>query len=61
MKFERKTLDRQPGPVPEIRVVGDSVIFLLDVPTQRAQLVIRCNPDGSVDSSIDFGQGDSQP
>jgi hypothetical protein len=57
MKFERKALDQRPGAVPEIRVDGDSVIFYLDVPAEHARLIIRCNPDGTAGSSIDFGQG----
>lgn len=55
MKPERKTLDRRSGTVPEIRVDGDSVIFCLDVPTEHGRLLIRCNHDGTVWASLDFG------
>ncbi len=56
MKNERKTLDRRPGAVPEIRTDDDSVIFYLDVASEHARLIIRCNPDGTVAASITFGQ-----
>ena len=57
MNPERKATDQQPGAVPEIRADGDSVIFCLDVPSEHARLIIRCDPDGAVRMSIDFGQG----
>jgi hypothetical protein len=51
---ERKTLDQQPGPAPEIRVQGDSVIFDLKVIGSQggARLVIRCDGSGNVWMSI---------
>jgi hypothetical protein len=50
----RHSLDREPGPVPEIRAVGDSVVFHMAVrdAAAGARLTIRCNPDGSVWVSI---------
>jgi len=53
----RHSLDRQPGPVPEIRAVGDSVVFHIGVRdvANGARLVIRCSPDGSVWASIESG------
>lgn len=56
MRSERKTLDQRPGALPEIRADGDIVIFCLNVPSEHARLIIRCNPDGTVVASIDFGQ-----
>ena len=47
-----KKLDEQPGPVPDIRAVGDSVIYLIDIPSVAAQLIIRCDPDGCVRASL---------
>ena len=46
----RRENDRHPGPLPEIRSVGDSVVFEFD-PTsvdQGARLVIRCDENGNV-------------
>jgi hypothetical protein len=50
----RKTLDRRPGPVPEIRAERDSVLFHFDVAGLRreARLIVRCAPDGNVYMSI---------
>ena len=44
------TLDRQPGALPEIRLVDDDVTYIVDpVGTPKGyQLVIRCNPNGDV-------------
>ena len=56
MKSERKTMDQRPGAVPEIRAEGDSVIFCLGMSAERACLLIRCNPDGTIGVSIDFGK-----
>lgn len=56
MRSERKTLDQRPGAVPEIRADGDAVLFSLRVPTEHAQLIIRCAPDGTVSASIEFAQ-----
>ena len=45
----RKTLDRRPGPLPEIHSDGDSVTFafdLADVPQTR--LIVRCDASGDV-------------
>jgi hypothetical protein len=49
----RRTLDRCPGPLPEIHADGDSVTFafdLQDVPSSR--LVVRCDSEGDVFASI---------
>ncbi len=50
--LDRRTLDQRPGSVPDIRMEGDSVGFVLDVTSEHARLVIRCAPDGSVRASI---------
>ncbi len=52
----RRTLDREPGPVPEIRAAGDSVLYRMDLRDlgKNTRLNIRCNPDGSVWVSIDL-------
>ena len=44
------TLDRQPGALPEIRLVDDDVTYIVDpVGTPKGyQLFIRCNPNGDV-------------
>jgi hypothetical protein len=49
----RRTLDGRPGPLPDIQMDGDSVTFtfeLADPP--RAQLVVRCDPDGEVYAAL---------
>jgi hypothetical protein len=40
----RRTLDRQPGAVPEVRRDGDSITFVLEVAgaPERLKLVLRC-------------------
>lgn len=40
----RRTLDRQPGAVPEVRREGDSITFVLEVAgaPERLKLVLRC-------------------
>jgi hypothetical protein len=50
----RKALDRQPGPVPEIRADGNSVTFRLEVSGTPAEtrLVLRCGADGEVWAAI---------
>ena len=53
MKGERRTLDERPGAVPEIRADGDAVLFCLRVYATQAQLIIRCEPDGTVRASIE--------
>lgn len=52
MKPERWTFDDRPGPVPEIRTDGDSVIFYLGVLSEQARLIVRCDPDGAIRASI---------
>jgi hypothetical protein len=53
----RKALDQRPGPVPEIRANGDSVTFRLDIAgvDRDTRLIIRCDPDGTVQASIEHG------
>jgi hypothetical protein len=40
----RRTLDRQPGAVPEVRRDGDNITFVLEVAgaPERLKLVLRC-------------------
>lgn len=47
-------LDRQPGPLPEIRTDGGGITFVMAPPgaTRGEQLVIRCDADGEVWISI---------
>ena len=52
MMLDRRTFDRRPGPVPDIRMDGESVIFVIDVMSEHARLIIRCDPDGSVRASL---------
>jgi hypothetical protein len=56
---DRKAVDQRPGPVPEIRAEGDSIVFHLSVPTEHGRIVIRCDPDGAVHASIDLDTQDS--
>lgn len=51
----RKKTDQRPGDVPEIRAVGDSVVYLFDVTgiEREGRLVIRCDPDGAIRVSIE--------
>jgi hypothetical protein len=46
----RKTLDRQPGPLPEIRADGDNVTFGLGIPglSDGSRLILRCDSSGEV-------------
>ena len=49
----RRTLDRRPGPLPDIQMDGDSVTFTFDLADPlRAQLVVRCDPRGDVYAAI---------
>jgi hypothetical protein len=50
----RRRLDGRPGTLPEIRSLGSSVKFLIDVRAVResARLVLRCDDDGNVWASI---------
>jgi hypothetical protein len=49
--FDKK-IDERPGPVPDIRADGDSVIFVMTVRSEDAELTIRCDPDGAIRVSI---------
>jgi hypothetical protein len=50
----RRSLDSRPGSLPEIRSLGSSVKFLIEVRTVRdsPRLVLRCDDDGNVWASI---------
>ncbi len=50
----RRTLDRQPGAVPEIHREGDSRIFFLEVAgaPERIKLVLRCTQRGDILASV---------
>ena len=58
--MSHKRLDERPGAVPDIRAVGDSVIYLIDIPSEGAQLKIRCDPDGAIHIALaaDLGPHD---
>jgi capsid protein len=47
-------IDRNPGPLPQIRIDGRSVVFEFEEPHRKPQgrLVIRCDEDGNVLASI---------
>jgi hypothetical protein len=59
--FDREALDERPGAVPEIRADGDSVIYYLDVSSEGARLVIRCEPTGAVRASIAMARDPQKP
>jgi hypothetical protein len=46
----RKTLDRHPGAIPEIRADGDNVTFRIEVigEADDTRLVLRCDAEGEV-------------
>jgi hypothetical protein len=50
----RRAPDRRAGPVPEIRVEGNSVTFRLDIAGtgKPRRLVLRCDEDGNVWASV---------
>jgi hypothetical protein len=49
----RKGLDRQPGPLPEIKADSGSVLFSMDVGARDGdRLVIRCDVNGNVWAAI---------
>jgi hypothetical protein len=50
--LDRRAFDQRPGPVPVIQMQGESVVFVLEVMSEHARLVIRCDPDGAVCASI---------
>jgi hypothetical protein len=49
--FDKK-LDERPGAVPDIRADGDSVIYLIDISGERAQLILRCSPTGAIYAAL---------
>jgi hypothetical protein len=53
----KKTVDRRPGPVPEIRADGDNVTFRIEVAgmPERTRLVLRCDASGEVWAAIVSG------
>ena len=54
MARERQTLDRRPGPLPEIRTDAENITFVF-APTRvpdHARLVIRCDRHGELWISI---------
>ena len=59
----RKTIDRRPGPLPDIHMDGDSVIFTFDlVDPFDSRLVVRCDAHGEVYARIpEQAQGPSYP
>jgi hypothetical protein len=49
----RRTLDRRPGPLPDIQMDGDSVTFTFGFGEPlHAQLVVRCDPSGEVYAAL---------
>jgi hypothetical protein len=49
----RKTVDRRPGPLPDIQLEGDSVVFSFDLTESLdSHLVMRCDARGDVYVSI---------
>lgn len=55
--MSHKRFDERPGPVPDIRASGDSVIYVLDIPSEGAQLTIRCAPDGAIHVALTANPG----
>lgn len=53
----REQIDQRPGPAPEIRAEGESVTFVFRIKDQT-HLVIRCDSDGHVWSSISRARTD---
>ena len=53
----RKTLDRQPGSVPDIRALGDDVTFMFDIAglPERIKLCLRCDSSGNVFALVATG------
>ena len=59
----RKAVDRRPGPLPDIQMDGDSVIFTFDlVDPLDSRLVVRCDGHGDVYACIaEQAQGPPYP
>ena len=53
-RHAHKPMTAHSGALPEIRLEGESVVFYLDITTDggRSRLVLRCDPDGNVWTSI---------
>ena len=53
----RKTLDRQRGSIPEIRSLGDQLMFQFDIAglPERIKLQLRCDPSGEILASVGNG------
>jgi len=47
-----RKLDERPGAVPDIRADGDSVIYLIGIAGERAQLILRCSPTGAIYAAL---------
>jgi hypothetical protein len=50
-----RAMTAQAGALPEIRLLGESVVFYLDIATARgpSRLLLRCDSDGNVWASLD--------
>jgi hypothetical protein len=53
MSRSADSLDRRPGALPEISMVGDSILFECAVLSDRsippgARILVRCDPDGNI-------------
>jgi hypothetical protein len=59
-----RDMTAQAGALPEIRLLGESVVFYLDIATGRetSRLLLRCDSDGNVWASVDEAvNGGSRP
>ena len=54
MHYESQTVDQRPGPLPDIRMESDSVMYIMDLAAlpKKPLLVIRCDAEGEVWISI---------
>jgi hypothetical protein len=59
----RKRIDRHPGPVPEIRIVDESLVFefACNSSDQCGRLLIRCDDGGEIFVSIPADQDAGAP
>ena len=50
-----RAMTARSGALPVIRLLGDSVVFYLDIATGRgkSKLLLRCDSDGDVWASVD--------
>ncbi len=58
----RRTLDRRPGSVPEIRALGEDLTFQFEIAglPERIKLRLRCDASGEVLASVASGPDRSQ-